>query len=433
MAKATEPVIIVGAGIAGLTCARYLSGAGVPVRVFEQSDAVGGRVRTDQAEGFRLDRGFQVLQTAYPEARALLDYEALELQRFDSGALIHSHGRWLAMLDPWRHPVRGLRALTNGIGTPRDRWRLARLRGRLLRTADETLLSGPDESTEQFLLGTMGFSRDMVDRFFRPWFAGIFLERGLESSSRLFCFVFKMLAAGPAAVPREGMHTIPEQLAAMLPSGTVSLNSPVASIAEDHVRLTSGDSVPAAATVIATTASTRDRLLGRGEQPVAMRATRTLYFAAPQSPLGRPLLVLSADRTSPVNHLAVMSDVAPSYSASDQALISASIVEPEAQADKTFADAARQQMRTWFGESVDAWRLIREQRISDALPVQHPGDDAPMRRSARLGAGLYACGDGCDTGSLNGAMASGRRAAEAILADHGVAGSRPRLGTPHRD
>jgi len=418
--RLNKPVVIVGAGLAGLSCARYLANAGVPLRIFERADAVGGRVRTDRVEGFQLDRGFQVLQTAYPEARALLDYDALELHALDCGAVIYSDdGNWVEMLDPWRHPAGGIRSLLNGIGTLKDRWRLARLRYRLLTTPNETLLSKPDESTEQFLLNTMGFSRDIVDHFFRPWFAGIFLERGLASSSRLFCFIFKMLSTGPAAVPRAGMQAIPEQLAAGLPSGTVALNNTVEAIAGEHVQLASGESVATSAVVVAAAGSARASLLGPNDTDLMMRSTRTLYFTAPRSPIGRPQLLLAADSTGPINNLAVMSDVAASYSASGQALISVSVIEPEARAEHDCAHQVRQQMRRWFGPRVDDWRLIGDQWIDEALPVQRPDGPPTQHREARIGPNLYQCGDCCDTGSLNGAMASGRRAAESILADRG--------------
>ncbi|MGA1525128.1 MAG: FAD-dependent oxidoreductase, partial [Planctomycetota bacterium] len=106
-----RPVLVVGAGLAGLTCARALSAAGVPVRVLDAADAVGGRVRTDVVEGFRLDRGFQVLQTAYPEARRALDYGALELRPFEPGALVRVAGRFVRVVDPWRRPLGALASI----------------------------------------------------------------------------------------------------------------------------------------------------------------------------------------------------------------------------------------------------------------------------------------------------------------------------------
>ena len=195
--------MIVGGGLAGLAAANALKQRQTPFLLLEASDRWGGRLHTDRVDGFLIDRGFQVLQTAYPEAQKQLDYAALKLRNFQPGALIRTKGRFVEMSDPWRRPSAALATLLNGVGTLGDRWRLAKLRSRLVRQPIDTILSSPDESTADFLLKTCGFSRDLVDRFFRPWFSGVFLENQLETSCRFFQFVFKMLAEGDAALPEE--------------------------------------------------------------------------------------------------------------------------------------------------------------------------------------------------------------------------------------
>ena len=97
-------VLIIGAGLAGLCCARRLAEAGVTFQIVEASDGIGGRVRTDEVDGFLLDRGFQVLLTAYPEARRVLDYSRLDLKPFSPGALSWFAGRMNRLVDPWRTP-----------------------------------------------------------------------------------------------------------------------------------------------------------------------------------------------------------------------------------------------------------------------------------------------------------------------------------------
>ncbi|MFO0264881.1 MAG: FAD-dependent oxidoreductase, partial [Planctomycetota bacterium] len=167
------------------------------------------------------------LQTAYPEAQRQLDYAALRLSSFLPGALVRARGRFVEMSDPWRRPGGAIQTLFNGIGTLGDRWRLARLRSQLRRLPLETIYTSPDQSTEEFLLHTWGFSRDLVDRFFRPWFSGVFLESRLDTSARFFQFVFKMLAAGTAALPSAGMEAIPRQLADKLPPHSLRIQARV--------------------------------------------------------------------------------------------------------------------------------------------------------------------------------------------------------------
>ena len=215
-------VLIVGAGLAGLCCARRLAEAGVSFQIVEASDGVGGRVRTDEVDGFRLDRGFQVLLTAYPEAKRILDYNQLELRAFSPGAFSWFAGRMNQLVDPWRMPGMWRIALRSDFGTLGDKLRVARLRARLRRTTIDQLFARADHATKDDLLAE-GFSQEMIHRFFRPFIGGILLDGELKSSSRMFEFVFKMLSEGDTAVPTRGMGAIPAQLAAKLPTNSLRL------------------------------------------------------------------------------------------------------------------------------------------------------------------------------------------------------------------
>lgn len=239
-----NPVIVIGAGLAGLCCARWLLKHDIDVVVLEAQDDIGGRVRTDHVDGFLLDRGFQVLQTAYPEAAAQLDYSALRLNSFEPGALIRTQGRVVEMSDPWRRPGKLLTTAFNGIGNFSDRLKLAKLRWHVTHTSFDDLWREPETTARQYLSQTCGFSSDIIERFFRPWFSGVFLEKDLSTSSRFFRFLFRIFATGDASLPEQGMGAIPGQLAASLAPSMIRLSTPVESIADcHHVRLRNGQTI----------------------------------------------------------------------------------------------------------------------------------------------------------------------------------------------
>ncbi len=414
MSAARTEVIVVGAGLAGLACALRLHEAGTAVRVLEASVGVGGRVRTDVVGGFRLDRGFQVLLTAYPETRRVLDYAALDLRTFLPGALVRRAGRFHELSDPWRRPDRAWRSLTSGVGTLLDRLLMARFRGRVRRGPLEDLFRRPETSAME-RLHAEGFSAGMIETFFRPFFGGILLDRSLSASSRMLEFVFRMMAEGDVALPAAGMGAIPEQMAGRLPEGAVRLGARVAGVTPREARLESGETVAAEAVVVATEGPEAARLLGLA--PPGSRPVTCLYFAAEKPPVEEPILVLDGDGAGPVNNLCFPSQVSRSYAPAGATLVSASVVGGAgSDADEDALEiAVRAQMEAWFGPQVRGWRHLHTHHIRHAQPEQSPGALEPVERPVRLESGLYVCGDHRDTASLHGAMLSGRRAAEAVL------------------
>ncbi|HLT48340.1 MAG TPA: NAD(P)/FAD-dependent oxidoreductase [Rubricoccaceae bacterium] len=410
--------LVVGGGLAGLSCARRLADRGLSARLFEASDAVGGRVRTDREGGFLLDRGFQVFLTAYPEARRQLDYDALDLRLFDAGALVRLGRTFARVADPLRHPLDLPRTLAAGVGGLADKLRVLRVRAAVTGGPPERLWARPECSVEEALRERYGFSEEVVDRLFRPLFGGMLLEKDLErSSSRAFEFLFRMFAEGRAALPAAGMQAIPEQIAATLPAETVRLNTRVAEVAPGSVVLDGGERVAARAVVVATDGPEAAYLLDGLASP-GSRASTTVYWAADAPPVDRPVLVLDGEGAGPVNSVAVLSNVAPTYAPEGQALVAASIVGNPPRADAEVEATARAQLRGWFGAAVDGWRFLRLYRILHALPDLARLD--PPERALRLAEGLYVAGDWRRNGSINGALVAGRHAADAVLTDLGA-------------
>lgn len=408
-------VVIIGAGLAGLTCARKLQESGRSVCVLEASDSVGGRVHTARQDGFLLDRGFQVFLTSYPEAKRWLNYDALDLKPFLPGALVRTGGRFQRFVDPWRQPRDLLKVAFSSVATLSDKLKVAALRRRVCQGSLSELYERPELTTEE-ALREAGFSERIVERFFRPFLGGVFLDRELATSSRMFEFVFRMFSLGEATLPAGGMQAIPEQLAAGLAKGTVRLHQRVTGIDGRRVQLAGGQLIGARAVVLATDAPNASQLLPEQSFPRRQRTVGCLYFAADQPPVREPILVLNGEGQGPVNNLCVPSQVASTYAPAGQSLVSVTVIDTADAHDAQLEAAVRDQLRSWFGASVSSWRHLHTDWIPTALPAQAPPALSPVVKPARLQDGLFVCGDHRHTASIQGAMESGRMAAEAIAA-----------------
>ena len=431
---ADADVLVIGAGLAGLACARELTrrSGDLRVRLLEASDRVGGRVRTVAHDGFLLDRGFQVLLTAYPLAQQMLDYDALALRRFYNGALVRHDGAFHRVADPLRHPRDLPATLLSPVGTLADKLRVGYLRWVLQEGSLRELFARPETTTAEALRERWGVSDTMVHRFFRPFLGGIFLESGeLRTSSRMFEFVFRMFSEGAAALPEAGMEAMPRQLADALPGGTLRREARVEAVEDPSgplqtVHLERGDPLRAPAVVVATEAPEARRLLENDGADAksdslpstAHRSTATVYFAAGRPPTDEAILMLDGDAgAGPANTVTVPSNVQPSYAPPGKSLVSASVLGAPEQSDEELQEAVRGQLRGWFGAGVEGWRALRTVRVDYALPEQAPPYLSPPARAVRLRPGRYCCGDHRRTASINGALAGGRAAAETVMAD----------------
>jgi predicted NAD/FAD-dependent oxidoreductase len=402
----TCDVVIVGAGLAGLSASRFLTAAGFNVHVLEASDGVGGRVRTDHVDGFTLDRGFQILLTAYPELDKQFDVAALNLQPFDPGALVWMNGKGKVFSDPLRRPQSFVATAVAPIGSVIDKIRLALLRLSVTRGNGASLLSGVDMTTAK-MLRSRGFSRKMIQRFFTPLVGGIQLDPQLTASRRMFDVVFRMLNQGDAVVPAAGMSAISKQLASHTPIDKIHLNARVTNVTPQSVTTESGHNISARAVIVAVEGPAASTLTGI--PPVQSRSVGCVYFAAKSSPTDKKLIILDGTGKGPVLNIAVMSNIAASYAPEGQHLIAAAL--PGYVGDDV-EDVARQQLQTMFGPEVASWRHLRSYRIAHGQPDQSP--PFTPKKKQHLDNGIFVCGDHRDTASIQGALFSGRRCADSV-------------------
>lgn len=418
-------VTIVGAGLAGLCCAVRLEQAGMLVKLLEAEDAPGGRIRTDQVEGFRLDRGFQVLLTGYPELSQHIDLKALRLRTFSRGALVWHGDRFHHFVDPFRASLGdALSIALDPVVTAGDKLRVARLR-RMVRTGEPASLFRKRELTTRRFLEEYGFSGKMIDRFFTPFLAGIFLERELVTSSRYFQFLFRMFAFGEAAVPEGGMEMLPRQLAVRLRAGTLETGVRVTGLRRDahgFVLEAAGRTYQSAHVVLAIDDAQVRSLVGNGNgargEPLQWNRTTTIYYAARRTPINGPLLALNGEGpgSGPVNNIAVVSQANERCAPPGMHLIAASVVGRAPQSGSQMEQLERDvraQLVHWFGKDVAGWTVVGGYPIVHALPLCTHADW--QQSNPRLMEGVYACGDFREMPSIQGALASGRRAAEAVL------------------
>jgi phytoene dehydrogenase-like protein len=419
-------IVIIGAGLAGLTCAKLLVEARQEVQVFEAADQVGGRLRTDyHGDGYRLDRGFQVLFTAYPAAKRHLNFTTLKQRTLDPGAILMQGEKQYEITDPLRQPTHVISSLLNPLISTGDKVRTLALRTQVMQTsvgkifAGELQNEGKDESTESYLR-TRGFSDKIIDNFFRPFYGGIFLDRSLQTSARTFQFTFKMLAQGDIIVPAEGIQRIPEQLAAQLPHEALHCNTRVADIIiEDGrakgVRLVTGETIEAEQVIVATSGPIAQKFTHK-QVPSTPVSTTCVYFAGDERLYTSHKILLNTDPQAYVNNAVLMTNIAPTYAPPRKHLLSLTVLGDPAEDDETIAERARTEVSGWFpSHNLKRWKLLALYRIPFAQFAQLPGvyDDLPDNTTDVTG--LFLAGEYTQSSSIQGAMHSGEYAANLVL------------------
>ncbi|MEU2556265.1 NAD(P)/FAD-dependent oxidoreductase [Streptomyces sp. NPDC013313] len=431
-------VVVVGAGIAGLSAAHRLTSAGVTTAVLEAAPCAGGRMSTEKVDGFRLDRVGQLLSTSYPELRLTPGLGALALRRFAPGVLLHRDGRTHRAGAPAAagsargalHVVRALASAPRGpaaspgragapVGGAVDQARLGAALGRIAATPVERLLSRPELPAAQ-ALAARGVPARMIEGFLRPLLAALLCDPELTTSSRCADLALRAFASGRLCVPEGGAEALPELLAGTLPPGTVHTGVRVTSVSTTSVTTAEHGEIRCRAVLLATDARAAAELLPGLRVPDFHPVTvvhHTTDDPAPALATGTSLL-LDADRGGPVAHTAVLSNVDPSRAPAGRVLISSTVLGAPPDGIDT---AVRIHLSRLYGTSTRRWETLAVHHTPEAVPAMRPPHD--LRRPVRLLAGLYVCGDHRDTSTVQGALHSAHRAAAAVLADLGAAGS----------
>ncbi|MER5445563.1 NAD(P)/FAD-dependent oxidoreductase [Streptomyces sp. NPDC002766] len=426
-------VVIVGAGVAGLSAAHRLTSAGVTTTVLEAAPGAGGRMSTEKVDGFRLDRIGQLLSTAYPELRLTPGLDALVLRPFAPGVLLHSDGRHhragaVAGAGGARgalHAVRALASAPRATAAPRasaplgnavDQARLGAALTRLAAMPVERLLSRPESPARQ-ALAARGVPARTVDGFLRPLLAALLCDPELTTSSRCADLALRSFAAGRLCVPEGGAETLPELLRRALPPGTVHTGVRVTSVSTNAVTTAEHGEIRCRAVLLATDARAAAELLPGLRVPDFHQLT-VVHHSADEAPATGASLLLDADRGGPVAHTAVVSAVDPSRAPAGRVLVSSTVLGPP---PADLDTAVRMHLSRLYGTSTRRWETLAVHHTAEAVPAMRPPHD--LRRPVRLMAGLYVCGDHRDTSTVQGALHSAHRASTAILADLGAAGS----------
>ncbi len=409
MNKKEYKIHIIGAGISGLIAARVLEDSGFNPVVIEATDRAGGRVKTDILNGFQLDHGFQVLLTSYPAAQKYLDFEALDLQLFLPGASIFKGKKQKIIGDPLRDLSLLFPTLLSGIGSLSDKLRILKLNNYLKKKSLSAIFSDPEQSTFSYLKA-YGFSTKIISEFFKPFFSGIFLETQLETSSRMFEFIYKMFGEGDASIPKAGIEAIPMQLLQNLKHTTFEYTSKVASIKDGEVVLENGTKLESHFTIVATEASSL--ISNLRNQATQWKSCDNLYFETDKRVIQDKLIGLIAAEGTLINNIFYPTSL-QTASESSKELLSVTVIDNQNLSKEMLIEEVKKELSEHCG--IDSCQFIKQYTIPMALPQLENLKYEMLASETRLTTSVFLAGDTQLNGSLNAAMISGERAALGVV------------------
>jgi protoporphyrinogen oxidase len=409
MEKSAYKIHIIGAGISGLIAAKVLEENGYHPTIIEGSSDVGGRVKSDMINDYILDHGFQVLLTSYPAAQKYLDFKALELQSFLPGATIFKNGKEQTIGDPTRSISLLLPTLLSSIGNFSDKIKILKLNHFLKKKSIAAIFVSEEKTTLQYLKN-FGFSESMITDFFKPFFSGIFLEPNLETSSRMFEFVYKMFGDGLAVVPKSGIQAISNQLKNNLKGTQFLFNSPVKEIKNGSIILENTDEIKTHYTIIATEAS--PLVANLKNQATEWKSCDTLYFETVKRRIQKPLIGLIADKDSLVNNIFYHTSLVTS-SQGKKELLSVTIVKNHRFNEADLVSKVKKDLTDYCG--ISNAKFLKRYQIKKALPKLHNLQYELSHTETKLTDSIFLAGDQLLNSSLNAAMISGEIAAKGVI------------------
>lgn len=402
-------IAIIGAGVSGLIAAQVLESQGYTPTIYEASDRAGGRVKTDIVQGYQLDHGFQVLLDAYPMAKKYLDYTKLDLGLFKPGAMVFKNGTSAVIGDPLRDLSLAIPTLRSGIGSLKDKWAILKLNSELKTKTIAAIFSEKETSTLAYLQHK-GFSKGIINDFFKPFFTGIFLETELSTSSSMFQFVYKMFGSGNATLPKAGIEAIPKQLVAQLKTTTINYNTSISACEDHKLTFANGSTQETDFTIIATEAS--HLVANLRNQETAWKTCDTLYFKTKELKSDKPLIGLVAQEDTLINNIFFHSTLPMQHRGEDH-LLSVTVVKNHQLAEQELITRVVQELKQCCNIS-DA-QFLKRYEIKKALPLLHQLQGSITPSETRLTASIFLAGDQLLNGSLNAAMTSGEAAAQAVV------------------
>ncbi len=412
-------VVIVGAGMAGLTAAYLLQKKGYKVHIFEAANQVGGRVRTDRVEGFLLDRGFQLFYSAYPEVKNFIDVKKLNVGQIYNGALIRYNGDFNLLSNPNKQLRDVLSTIVANNANLKDKLKMLKLLSESNGIGEKKFGNNLKDVSAREYLEEQEFSDKFINSFFKPFLASIFLDNDLQTSSTLLKFIFKMFSKGTVGLPENGMAAIPEQMANKLQPGTIHLQSKVKKITSTGIQLLKGDFIAADRVLLATNPLALKDLLPEYEIDLGSRNVSCLYFTTSVPPVSKPIIVLNGEEKGLVNNMCVVNLVQPSYAPKGSYLIAVNITKSHDLDDEELVDNVMKEMAQWYGVKVNNWEHIKTYHIKYALPKENKivGSEYAIKHSEKV----YICGDHLSYGSMNAALKSGKIASQLLHNDLKIA------------
>ncbi|MDP4600785.1 MAG: FAD-dependent oxidoreductase [Polaribacter sp.] len=409
MKKSEYKIHIIGAGISGLIAAKVLEEHGYHPTILEATKTVGGRVKSDIVEGYTLDHGFQVLLTSYPAAKKYLDFKTLDLQELLPGATIFQQGTSQTIGDPLRKLSLLFPTIFSSIGSISDKIKILQLNMFLRKKDLNKIFTAPEKTTLQYLQD-FGFSDKIIKQFFKPFFSGIFLEPNLETSSRMFEFVYKMFGNGFAAIPKNGMQAIPNQLFTSLKNTKIQFETRVKEVKNNTLILTDDSNIETHFTIIATEAS--PLISNLNNQEIAWKSCDTLYFECENNILKKPIIGLIADENSLINNIFYHTSIVTSNK-NKKDLLSVTVVKSHPLSEENLIKTVQNELEKFCG--IKHTTFIKRYEIKKALPKLSNLEYKLSHTETQLNSSVFLAGDVLLNGSLNAAMIAGEKAAIGVI------------------